>query len=108
MIVGGGAVGNSAAEELRRQGYHGKITILSSVETTPIDRPNLSKDYLAGEAEPDWIPLRDADWYAKRDIDLRLKTTVTKVDPQAHTVTLEGGETRPLRQAAAGNGRDPA
>ncbi|MEO8394381.1 MAG: FAD-dependent oxidoreductase, partial [Chloroflexota bacterium] len=93
VIVGGGAVGNSAAEEMRRGGYHGKITILSSAETTPIDRPNLSKDYLAGDAQPDWIPLRDADWYAKRDIDLRLNTTVTKVDAKAHTLTLDGGET---------------
>ncbi len=93
VIVGGGAVGNSAAEELRRVGYRGKITILSSVESTPIDRPNLSKDYMAGEAEPDWIPLRDAEWYSKRDIDLRLKTTVTQVEPQAHMITLESGET---------------
>ncbi|HVU14743.1 MAG TPA: Rieske 2Fe-2S domain-containing protein, partial [Phototrophicaceae bacterium] len=93
VIVGGGAAGNSAAEELRRQGYRGKITILSSVDSPPVDRPNLSKDYLAGEAEADWIPLRDAGWYAQRDIDLRLKTTVSKIDPKAHTVALEGGET---------------
>src|SRR5664279_1777281 len=94
VIVGGGAVGNAAAEELRRGDYRGRITILSAVETTPVDRPNLSKDYLAGDAQADWIPLRDADWYAKRDIDLRLKTTVTAVDPKAHTVTvaLEGGD----------------
>ncbi len=93
VIIGGGAAGNAAAEELRRQGYRGAITILSSVETPPIDRPNLSKDYLAGEAEPDWIPLRDTGWYAERDIDLRLNTTVSNVDPSAHTLTLEGGET---------------
>lgn len=93
VIVGGGAVGNAAAEELRRNGYRGKITILSSVDTPPIDRPNLSKDYLAGDAEPDWIPLRGKSWYAERDIDLRLNTTVTKVDPDVHAVTLDGGET---------------
>ncbi len=92
VIIGGGAAGNSAAEELRRLGYRGKITILSSVDSPPVDRPNLSKDYLAGEAEADWIPLRDAAWYAQRDIDLRLKTTVSKIDPKAHTVSLEGGE----------------
>lgn len=92
VIVGGGAAGNSAAEELRRSGYRGRVTILSSVGTPPIDRPNLSKDYLAGKAQPDWIPLRGADWYAERDIDLRLNTTVTKVDPGAHAVRLEDGE----------------
>lgn len=92
VIIGGGAVGNAAAEELRRQGYRGGITILSAVETPPIDRPNISKDYMAGSAEADWIPLRDKKWYAERDIDLRLKTTVTGVDTAAHTVTLDGGE----------------
>ncbi|MFN8447329.1 MAG: Rieske 2Fe-2S domain-containing protein [Anaerolineae bacterium] len=87
VIVGGGAVGNAAAEELRRSGYRGRITIFSSVSTPPIDRPNVSKDYLAGDAEPDWIPLRGADWYAERDIDLRLNTIVTKVDPDAHSAS---------------------
>lgn len=93
VIIGGGAVGNAAAEELRRQGYFGAMTILSAVETPPVDRPNLSKDYMAGSAESDWIPLRDKKWYADRDIDLRLKTTVTAVDTEAHTVALENGET---------------
>ena len=93
VIVGGGAVGNSAVEELRRAGYRGRITIFSSVETPPVDRPNLSKDFLAGKAEPDWIPLRGVSWYADRDIDLRLSTTITGVNPPVHTVTLENGET---------------
>ena len=92
VIIGGGAVGNSAAEELRRQGYFGAITILSSVASPPVDRPNLSKDYLAGSAEPDWIPLREKKWYAERDIDLRLDTTVTAIDPADHTITLENGD----------------
>lgn len=92
VIIGGGAVGNSAAEELRRQGYFGAITIFSSVDTTPVDRPNLSKDYLAGSAQPDWIPLRDKKWYADRDIDLRLDITVTGLDTADHTITLENGE----------------
>src|SRR5260221_3019500 len=82
VIVGGGAVGNAAAEELRRSGYKGKITILSAVPTTPVDRPNLSKDYLSGHAEPAWIPLRDEKWYTARDIDLRLNTKVTKANPK--------------------------
>jgi NADPH-dependent 2,4-dienoyl-CoA reductase/sulfur reductase-like enzyme/nitrite reductase/ring-hydroxylating ferredoxin subunit len=107
VIIGGGAVGNSAAEELRRSGYHGRITILSSVDTPPVDRPNLSKDFLAGEAQPDWIPLRDAGWYAKRDIDLRLNTTVASVDPAAHEVTLEGGEIVPYDKLLVATGGIP-
>ena len=92
-IVGGGAAGNAAAEELRRLGYTGRIVILSAATTVPVDRPNLSKDYMAGKAEPDWIPLRDEAWYAGRDIELRLNTRVQRLDAGAHTLHLEGGET---------------
>lgn len=92
VIVGGGAAGNAAAEELRRLGFTGRIVLLSAATTVPVDRPNLSKDYLAGEAEPDWIPLREQDWYAQRDITLRLNTRVEQVEADAHTLHLHGGE----------------
>src|SRR5260221_9063625 len=72
VIVGGGAAGNAAAEELRRSGYRGNITIVSTSPDIPVDRPNVSKDYLAGKADPSWMPLRSADWYAERDIKLIL------------------------------------
>ena len=58
VIVGGGAAGNAAAEMLRREGYIGPVTIVSADTAAPYDRPNLSKDYLAGSASEDWIPLR--------------------------------------------------
>lgn len=93
VIVGGGAAGNAAAEALRREGFVGKIVLLSNVTTVPIDRPNLSKDYLDGHAKPEWIPLRDEDWYIQRDIEVRLNSQVMRVDPTAHTVYLTTGET---------------
>src|SRR5258708_4212825 len=94
VIVGGGAAGNAAAEELRRSGFQGKIIILSSVPTVPVDRPNLSKDYLEGKADPAWMPLRpDSAWYAARGIDLRLNTHVSSIDPKAHKVHLADGST---------------
>lgn len=93
VIVGAGAVGDAAAEMLRRQGYDGPITIISKDDDgVPVDRPNLSKDYLDGSAPEAWIPLRGAEWYAEQKITLMPKAEVTKLDPAAHTVTA-GGKT---------------
>lgn len=93
VIVGGGAAGNAAAEALRRAGFRGKIIMLSAVSNVPVDRPNLSKDYLDGHAKPEWMPLRSDDWYAQHDIDLRLNVDVTRLDPTTQTLYLEPGGT---------------
>lgn len=92
VIIGGGAAGNAAVEELRRCGFKGKITLFNSTPALPIDRPNLSKEYLAGQADPAWIPLRgDMHWYRSRGVVLQLGMTVDKVNVQAHTIHLING-----------------
>ena len=73
VIVGGGAAGFAAANMLRREGFTGSLTMLSAEDDPPCDRPNLSKDYLAGTASEDWIPLRQAEFYQEQDIDLQLR-----------------------------------
>ncbi len=93
VIVGGGAAGDAAAAMLRREGYTAPITILSDDSARPCDRPNLSKDYLAGTAKPSWIPLRGAKFYREHDIDLRLDTQVESIDTENARVQLAGGET---------------
>ena len=93
VIVGAGAAGNSAAEKLRREGYTGKITLLGADESLPVDRPNLSKDYLAGNAPEEWIPLRSTEFYAEQQIDVRLGTRVQSIDPKAKQVLLSNGST---------------
>ncbi|MEX2126076.1 MAG: FAD-dependent oxidoreductase [Woeseia sp.] len=91
VIVGGGAAGEAAAEMLRREGYDNSVTILSDDAAPPCDRPNLSKDYLAGTAEPSWIPLRSGTFYREQQIDLRLNTKVAAIDPAAAEVRLADG-----------------
>jgi apoptosis-inducing factor 3 len=88
VIIGGGAAGNAAAETLRNEGFGGKVIMLSADQSGPYDRPNLSKSYLAGTAEEDWIPLRSLDFYAAHDIDLRLNTRVAAIDAAGRKLRL--------------------
>jgi NADPH-dependent 2,4-dienoyl-CoA reductase/sulfur reductase-like enzyme/nitrite reductase/ring-hydroxylating ferredoxin subunit len=91
VIVGGGAAGNAAAEMLRREGYAGCLTMLSTDASVPYDRPNLSKNYLAGNAAEEWIPLRSAEFYQERDIDLKLGVRVAAIDTASRHVQLVDG-----------------
>ena len=91
IVVGAGAAGGAAVETLRNEGYTGTITLVGAEETVPTDRPNLSKDYLAGEAPEEWMPLRGEGYYEDNDIELRLGTTVTGIDRDNRTVTLDDG-----------------
>jgi nitrite reductase/ring-hydroxylating ferredoxin subunit len=70
IIVGGGAAGLAAADMLRREGYDRPITMISADDSAPYDRPNLSKDYLAGTAPDEWIPLRPPGYYRDRTLTL--------------------------------------
>jgi NADPH-dependent 2,4-dienoyl-CoA reductase/sulfur reductase-like enzyme/nitrite reductase/ring-hydroxylating ferredoxin subunit len=107
VIVGGGAAGFAAAEMLRRQAYSGSIVMLSSDSAEPVDRPNLSKDYLAGSAPEDWLPLRPADFYKDAKIDLRLGTEVASIDTKARKVVLAAGETIPYDRLLLATGAEP-
>ncbi len=105
VIVGGGAAGFAAAQRLRDLGFGGALTLLSADATAPYDRPNLSKDYLAGEADPAWMPLKDDAFYGGERIDLRLGAGVSDLDTSARRLTLEGGATVDYERPAAGDGR---
>ena len=91
VIIGAGAAGGAAAEMLRREGYDGPVTLIGADEFLPYDRPNLSKDYLAGNAPEEWIPLRSADFYSEQKIDVLLKTSVTAINSEKKQVTLSDG-----------------
>ncbi|MGY8679717.1 FAD-dependent oxidoreductase [Bradyrhizobium sp. UFLA05-153] len=107
VIVGGGAAGFAAAEMLRREGFAGSITVLSNDSALPVDRPNLSKDYLAGNAPEDWLPLRPEDYYADAGIELRLDTSVAALDPKQRHVTLGNGDKVPFDRLLLATGAEP-
>jgi NADPH-dependent 2,4-dienoyl-CoA reductase/sulfur reductase-like enzyme/nitrite reductase/ring-hydroxylating ferredoxin subunit len=107
VIVGGGAAGFAAAERLRREEFQGSIVMLSNDAAAPVDRPNLSKDYLAGKAPENWLPLRPESFYAKQGIDLRLHADVTGIDVRSREVALAGGSTVPYDRLLLATGAEP-
>jgi NADPH-dependent 2,4-dienoyl-CoA reductase/sulfur reductase-like enzyme/nitrite reductase/ring-hydroxylating ferredoxin subunit len=107
VIVGGGAAGFAAAEMLRRNEFQGDIAMLSDDDAPPVDRPNLSKDYLAGTAPEEWVPLRDVGFYVEQRIDLRLKTTVARIDAGAREVVLGDGSKIAYDRLLVATGAEP-
>jgi NADPH-dependent 2,4-dienoyl-CoA reductase/sulfur reductase-like enzyme/nitrite reductase/ring-hydroxylating ferredoxin subunit len=107
VIVGGGAAGFAAAEMLRRRDYRGGIVMLSDDQAAPVDRPNLSKDYLAGNAPEEWLPLQSAEFYAEQRIDLRLNATVSGIDRSGRRVVLGDGTTLPYGRLLLATGAEP-
>lgn len=107
VILGGGAAGEAAAEMLRREGYSGPVTIVSAEAAPPYDRPNLSKDYLAGTAKAAWLPLRGDDFYVQHDITLRLATEVTAIEPEAARLRLDDGEALDYGALLLATGAEP-
>jgi 3-phenylpropionate/trans-cinnamate dioxygenase ferredoxin reductase subunit len=91
VIVGAGAAGMFAAETLRKEGYAGDVALIDPDADAPYDRPNLSKDFLAGNAPEEWLQLRAPEFYAEQRIN-RVVAAVQAVDPQQRTVTLSNGE----------------
>ncbi len=107
VIIGGGAAGLAAADMLRREGYEGPVSIISADQDPPVDRPNLSKDYLAGEAQDDWIPLWPAETYVERHIDLVLGRRASSIDTASRSVVLDDGSRRSFGALLIATGADP-
>jgi NADPH-dependent 2,4-dienoyl-CoA reductase/sulfur reductase-like enzyme/nitrite reductase/ring-hydroxylating ferredoxin subunit len=107
VIIGGGAAGLSCAHELRRLDFSGAITMLSADSDPPCDRPNLSKDYLAGTAPEEWLWLRSEDWYQEQHVDLHLSTEVASVDAANRIVHCRSGEQFPYDRLLIATGAEP-
>jgi apoptosis-inducing factor 3 len=107
VILGGGGAGNYAAETLRREGYAGRILLLSADSAGPYDRPNLSKDYLAGNAPEEWMPLRPPEFYRDHGIELRLDARAAAIHTASREVELAGGERVSYGTLLIATGADP-
>jgi apoptosis-inducing factor 3 len=107
VIVGAGAAGECAAETLRRDGYEGRLTIYDPDPDAPYDRPNLSKDYLAGTASEDWIPLHPPEFYLERGIEIIRNRRVLALDPGARRIRLDDGSTREFGALLLATGATP-
>jgi NADPH-dependent 2,4-dienoyl-CoA reductase/sulfur reductase-like enzyme/nitrite reductase/ring-hydroxylating ferredoxin subunit len=106
VIVGAGAAGAAAADMLRRHGYGGKVTMISADTDLPCDRPNVSKDYLAGNAPEEWLFLRDRAGWESAGVELMLGARVDAIDRAAKTVKA-GGKTIEYGALLLAPGADP-
>ena len=84
VVVGAGLAGGTAVTELREQGYDGRLVLLGAEPHLPYERPPLSKSYLMGKDPFEKAFVHDAAWYEEHDVDVRLSTAATAIDPAAH------------------------
>lgn len=106
VIVGAGAAGTAAAEMTRRCGFDGSVTIVDAESDSPYDRPNLSKDYLAGNAPEEWIPLRPRGFYEQHGITL-VRARATRLDVGARRLEVEGRDALPYDALLLATGAEP-
>jgi NADPH-dependent 2,4-dienoyl-CoA reductase/sulfur reductase-like enzyme len=92
---------------LRREGFAGELVILSAEAERPVDRPNLSKDFLAGKAPESWVFLKGAKYYERRDIRLELSTTVTGLDITTRSLRLDDGRSMTFDKLLLATGAEP-
>ena len=106
VIVGAGAAGAAAAEMLRRCGFQGAVTIVDDDPDAPYDRPNLSKDYLAGNAPEEWIPLRPEGFYADHEIEI-LRARATRLDVGQRKLEIAGRDPLAFDSLILATGAEP-
>jgi NADPH-dependent 2,4-dienoyl-CoA reductase/sulfur reductase-like enzyme/nitrite reductase/ring-hydroxylating ferredoxin subunit len=107
LIVGAGAAGNAAAETLRREGFSGRVVMVTAEDELPYDRPELSKGYLTGKTKPEWIPLRSPKFFAGQKIEVLTGRRVAGLDTRRKTVALESGETLAFDKVLLATGGTP-
>jgi 3-phenylpropionate/trans-cinnamate dioxygenase ferredoxin reductase component len=106
-IVGASLTGAKAAEELRAQGFEGRVVLIGAEPERPYERPPLTKDYLRGESEREKAYVHPDGFYAQQDIELMTGVTVQAVDPGQSRVTLGDGGTLGYDRLLLATGAEP-
>jgi 3-phenylpropionate/trans-cinnamate dioxygenase ferredoxin reductase subunit len=107
VLVGGGLAGAKAAETLREEGFDGPVVLLADEPELPYERPPLSKDYLLGKAPREKAQVHESGWYEAHDVDLRTGVRATALDPGAHRLTLDSGESLGYAKLLLATGASP-
>lgn len=107
VIVGGGHAGAACAIALRQGKFEGSILVIGAEAEFPYERPPLSKEYLAGDKSFDRLLIRPETFWAERSVTFAPGTVVTKVDPAAHQVETDKGETIGYRHLVWATGGAP-
>lgn len=107
VVIGAGAAGTAAVDMLRREGYRGAITLIGAEPNPPVDRPNLSKEYLAGNMPEDWLWLMPETYYRDNDIELITGVAATAIDPMQHQIKLADGRTLSYGALLLATGAEP-
>ncbi|MGH9844578.1 MAG: FAD-dependent oxidoreductase, partial [Blastocatellia bacterium] len=107
VIAGGGAAGYAAAQTLREDGFKGRVVLITRENHLPYDRPNLSKEYLQGNAEPAWLPLRSDEFFAEHDIEVIRSREIGRIDAARKTIEFADGETLVCDALLVATGGEP-
>jgi 3-phenylpropionate/trans-cinnamate dioxygenase ferredoxin reductase subunit len=107
IIVGASLTGAKAAEELRTQGFDGRVLLLGSEHERPYERPPLTKDYLRGESEREKAYVHEQDFYEQHQIELETDATVTALDPAGSRLTLADGRELSYDRLLLATGAEP-
>jgi 3-phenylpropionate/trans-cinnamate dioxygenase ferredoxin reductase component len=107
IIVGASLAGAKAAEELRTQGFDGRVLLIGSERERPYERPPLTKNYLRGESEREKAYVHEHGFYAQHQIELETDATVTAIDPAGSRVRLADGRELSYDRLLLATGAEP-
>ena len=104
LLIGGGVAAAACAEELRREGADGSVVVVGREEDPPYNRPPLSKEYLAGRSSREDAFFKPASWWQDNDVELLVRKSVMKIDPDERVAKLPGGDELRFERALLATG----